>query len=74
MPSGDMKAVKVPVSKDMLESHLRGKLCRKIRTMVTIIIAEAQVSFLACNLYMIFVSNLYMILAIISPSVQVYYP
>ncbi|MCI15650.1 vacuolar protein sorting-associated protein 13A, partial [Trifolium medium] len=42
MPSGDMKAVKVPVSKDMLESHLRGKLCRKIRTMVTIIIAEAQ--------------------------------
>ncbi|CAK8539544.1 unnamed protein product [Lathyrus sativus] len=42
MPSGDMKAVKVPVSKDMLESHLRGELCRKIRTMVTIIIAEAQ--------------------------------
>ena len=43
MPSGDMKAVKVPVSKNMLESHLKGKLCRKIRTMVTIIIAEAQV-------------------------------
>ncbi|KAG4987653.1 hypothetical protein JHK85_030636 [Glycine max] len=42
MPSGDMKAVKVPVSKNMLESHLKGKLCRKIRTMVTIIIAEAQ--------------------------------
>ncbi|KAK7307747.1 hypothetical protein VNO77_41077 [Canavalia gladiata] len=42
MPSGDMKAVKVPVSKNMLESHLKGELCRKIRTMVTIIIAEAQ--------------------------------
>ncbi|RDY03158.1 Vacuolar protein sorting-associated protein 13C, partial [Mucuna pruriens] len=42
MPSGDMKAVKVPVSKNMLESHLKGKLGRKIRTMVTIIIAEAQ--------------------------------
>ncbi|KAL2348225.1 hypothetical protein Fmac_002225 [Flemingia macrophylla] len=42
MPSGDMKAVKVPVSKNMLESHLRGKLCRKIRIMLTIIIAEAQ--------------------------------
>ncbi|XP_058784265.1 uncharacterized protein LOC131659041 [Vicia villosa] len=42
MPSGDMKAVKVLVSKDMLESHLRGELCKNIRTMVTIIIAEAQ--------------------------------
>ncbi|CAL0314336.1 unnamed protein product [Lupinus luteus] len=42
MPSGDMKAVKVPVSKNMLDSHLKGKLCKKIRTMVTIIIAEAQ--------------------------------
>ncbi|KAK7309084.1 hypothetical protein RJT34_05549 [Clitoria ternatea] len=42
MPSGDMRAMKVPVSKNMLESHLKGKLCRKIRTMVTIIIAEAQ--------------------------------
>lgn len=46
MPSGDMKAVKVPVSKNMLESHLKGKLCRKIRSMVTVIIAEAQVCFL----------------------------
>lgn len=59
MPSGDMKAVKVPVSKDMLESHLRGELCRKIRTMVTIIIAEAQVSFCSSVAY-----NLYMILAV----------
>jgi len=51
MPSGDMKAVKVPVSKNMLESHLKGKLCRKIRTMVTIIIAEAQVQFLLLLVY-----------------------
>ncbi|XP_052881690.1 uncharacterized protein LOC108482794 [Gossypium arboreum] len=41
MPSGDMKPIKVPVSKNMLDSHLNGKLCRKIRTMVTIIIADA---------------------------------
>jgi len=51
MPSGDMKAVKVPVSKNMLESHLKGKLCRKIRTMVTIIIAEAQVQVLFLLVY-----------------------
>lgn len=42
MPSGDMKPVKVPVSKNMLDSHLKGRLCKKIRTMVTIIIADAQ--------------------------------
>lgn len=42
MPSGDMKPVKVPVSKNMLDSHLKGKVCRKPRTMVTIIITEAQ--------------------------------
>jgi len=51
MPSGDMKAVKVPVSKNMLESHLRGELCKKIRTMVTIIIAEAQVQVLLLLVY-----------------------
>jgi vacuolar protein sorting-associated protein 13A/C len=43
MPSGDMRPVKVPVSKDMLDSHLKGKLCRKVRTMVTIVIVDAQV-------------------------------
>lgn len=42
MPSGNMKPVKVPVSKNMLDSHLKGELCSKIRTMVTFIIAEAQ--------------------------------
>lgn len=43
MPSGDTKPVKVPVSKNMLDSHLKGKLCKKLRTMVTVIIADAQV-------------------------------
>lgn len=43
MPSGDMKPIKVPVSKDMLDSHLKGKLGRKFRTMVTVVIVDAQV-------------------------------
>lgn len=43
MPSGDMKAVKVPVSKNMLDSHLKGRLCKKPRRMVTVVIADAQV-------------------------------
>ncbi|GAB4857735.1 hypothetical protein Ancab_015642 [Ancistrocladus abbreviatus] len=42
MPSGDMKPLKVPVSKNMFDSHLRGIFGGKIRTMVTFIIAEAQ--------------------------------
>ncbi|XP_059641926.1 uncharacterized protein LOC132283907 [Cornus florida] len=41
MPSGYMKPLKVPVLKNMLDSHLKGNLCKKFRTMVTIIIAEA---------------------------------
>lgn len=43
MPSGDMKPVKVPVSKNMLDSHIRGRLSRKVRMMVAVIIAEAEV-------------------------------
>lgn len=43
MPSGDMKPVKVPVSKNMLDSHLNGKLCSKVRKMVTVVILDAQV-------------------------------
>ncbi|GAV77402.1 PH domain-containing protein/DUF946 domain-containing protein/DUF1162 domain-containing protein/Chorein_N domain-containing protein, partial [Cephalotus follicularis] len=42
MPSGDMKPVKVPVSKNMLDSHLKGTLCGKVRTMVTIVIMDAE--------------------------------
>ncbi|KAL6985854.1 hypothetical protein U1Q18_019227, partial [Sarracenia purpurea var. burkii] len=42
MPPGDMKSLEVPVWKNMLESHLRGNLCKKLGTLVTIIIAEAE--------------------------------
>lgn len=43
MPSGDMTPVKVPVSKNMMESHLKGKLSTKDRTMVTVAIVDAEV-------------------------------
>ncbi|XP_023553987.1 uncharacterized protein LOC111811402 [Cucurbita pepo subsp. pepo] len=42
MPSGDMKPLKVPVSKNMLDSHLEGKHFKKDRRMVTIIISGGQ--------------------------------
>lgn len=43
MPSGDIKPMKVPVSKNMLDSHMNGKMSRIVRTMVTIIIVDAEV-------------------------------
>ena len=43
MPSGDTMPVKVPVSKNMMESHLKGKLSTKDRTMVTVAIVDAEV-------------------------------
>lgn len=43
MPSGDRKALKLPVPKNMLDSHLKGDLLKKLPVMVTIIVAEAQV-------------------------------
>nr|DAD18267.1 TPA_asm: hypothetical protein HUJ06_019730 [Nelumbo nucifera] len=42
MPSGDMKPIKVPVSQNMLHSHLKGKFGVKLRVMVMVIIADAQ--------------------------------
>ncbi|KAM5573225.1 hypothetical protein ABKV19_012985 [Rosa sericea] len=42
MSSGDVRPVKVPVSKNMLDSHLKGKLFHKVRTMVTFIIVDGQ--------------------------------
>uniref|UniRef100_A0A1J3IIE4 Putative vacuolar protein sorting-associated protein 13A n=1 Tax=Noccaea caerulescens TaxID=107243 RepID=A0A1J3IIE4_NOCCA len=42
MPSGDMRTVKVPVLTNMLDSHLRGELCRNPRIMVTVIVMDAQ--------------------------------
>lgn len=47
MPSGDMKPVKVPVSKNMLDSHIREELSRKGGRMVTVAIKDAQVWVLA---------------------------
>lgn len=43
MPSGDIKPIKVPVAKDMLDSHLKGKQGGVSRSMVTIIIGDAEV-------------------------------
>lgn len=51
MPSGDIKPVKVPVSKNMLDSHLKGNLCRTFRTMVTVIILDAQVCVMFLSLF-----------------------
>jgi len=45
MPSGDVRPVKVPVLTNMLDSHLRGELCRNPRIMVTVIVMDAQVPF-----------------------------
>ncbi|KAF3672124.1 hypothetical protein FXO38_06262 [Capsicum annuum] len=42
MPSGDSKPIKVPVAKNMLDSHLKGSLFEKGNTMATIIIAAAE--------------------------------
>ncbi|XP_019086561.1 PREDICTED: uncharacterized protein LOC104718635 [Camelina sativa] len=42
MPSGDIRPVKVPVLTNMLDSHLRGDLCRNPRIMVTVIVIDAQ--------------------------------
>ncbi|EOA17894.1 hypothetical protein CARUB_v10006303mg [Capsella rubella] len=42
MPSEDMRPVKVPVLTNMLDSHLRGELCRNPRIMVTVIVIDAQ--------------------------------
>lgn len=44
MPSGDMKPLKVPVLKNMLDSHMKGKLGGKVRAMVTVLVADAQVN------------------------------
>lgn len=42
MRPGDMRPIKVPVSKNMLDSHVKGNFCRKLRTLVTVIIADAE--------------------------------
>ncbi|XP_031125724.1 uncharacterized protein LOC116028070 isoform X1 [Ipomoea triloba] len=42
MPSGDSKPVKVPVAKNMLDSHMKGNNFSKCRAMVTVVVAEAE--------------------------------
>nr|XP_043638921.1 uncharacterized protein LOC122610015 [Erigeron canadensis] len=42
MPSGEKKPLKVPVLKNMLDSHMKGNLYKKLRSMVTVIISQAQ--------------------------------
>ncbi|XP_031385571.1 uncharacterized protein LOC116199374 isoform X2 [Punica granatum] len=43
MPSGDMKTLKVPVLKNLLDAHLKGKSNIEIRGMVTVLILDAQI-------------------------------
>ncbi|GFP96481.1 vacuolar protein sorting-associated protein 13c [Phtheirospermum japonicum] len=42
MPAGDRKVLKLPAPRNMLDSHLKGKLLKKLRLMLTIIVAEAE--------------------------------
>ncbi|XP_039123130.1 uncharacterized protein LOC120259563 isoform X5 [Dioscorea cayenensis subsp. rotundata] len=42
LPSGDNKLVKVPVSKNMLDSHMKGRLGIISRLMVTMIIGDGE--------------------------------
>ncbi|KAL6543919.1 hypothetical protein OROGR_010416 [Orobanche gracilis] len=42
MPAGDRKVLKLPALNNMLDSHLKGNLCKKLRLMVTVIVAEAE--------------------------------
>ncbi|CAA6669756.1 unnamed protein product [Spirodela intermedia] len=42
MPSGDNKLVTVPVSKNLMDSHLQGKHSQISRCLVTIIVADAE--------------------------------
>ncbi|XP_047340944.1 uncharacterized protein LOC124944671 [Impatiens glandulifera] len=62
MPSGDMKPIKVPVWKNMLDSHLKGNLCKKSRTVVAIIISEAEIPRIGG-----FSSHLYTVAVRVSP-------
>ncbi|CAH9120085.1 unnamed protein product [Cuscuta europaea] len=42
MPSGDSKPIRVPVAKNMLDSHMKGNCFSKCRTMGIVIIEEAE--------------------------------
>ncbi|XP_051144600.1 uncharacterized protein LOC127260739 isoform X2 [Andrographis paniculata] len=42
MPAGDRKMLKMPVSKNILDSHLEGSVHKKLRKLITVIVAEAE--------------------------------
>ncbi|PNT67930.1 hypothetical protein BRADI_3g33740v3 [Brachypodium distachyon] len=44
LPFGDDRSIKVPASRDLLDSHLRGKSVRLYRLMITAIIADAEIN------------------------------
>lgn len=44
LPSGDDRSIKVPASRDLLDSHSKGKSVRLYRLMITAILADAEVS------------------------------
>ncbi|KAF8689392.1 hypothetical protein HU200_041935 [Digitaria exilis] len=43
LPSGDDRSIKVPASKDLLDSHLNGKSIKSYRLMITAILADAEI-------------------------------
>uniref|UniRef100_J3N503 PH domain-containing protein n=1 Tax=Oryza brachyantha TaxID=4533 RepID=J3N503_ORYBR len=43
LSSGDDKSIKVPASRDLLDSHLKGRSVRLYRLMVTAILADAEI-------------------------------
>lgn len=43
LPSGDDRSIKVPASRDLLDSHSKGKSVRLYRLMITAILADAEI-------------------------------
>jgi vacuolar protein sorting-associated protein 13A/C len=44
LPSGDDRSIKVPASRNLLDSHLNGKSVKLYRLMITVILADAEVA------------------------------
>jgi vacuolar protein sorting-associated protein 13A/C len=44
LPSGDDRSIKVPASRNLLNSHLNGKSVKLYRLMITVILAHAEVA------------------------------
>ncbi|XP_062205491.1 uncharacterized protein LOC133907454 isoform X2 [Phragmites australis] len=43
LPSGDDRSIKVPASRDLLDSHLNGRSVKLYRLMITAILADAEI-------------------------------